>query len=171
MIPAKAANSPQLDMLPGHAIRRLQQISVGIFHQEAQNLGVTPLQYSALQTVHSHPGIDQRTLASLIALDTSTTAGLVDRLEARGLLVRNASPTDKRVRLLSLTPDGEDLLQKVILAMKRAQELILAPLTLKQRTDFMLMLNRLVSQNNALSRAPGDTTPLACPRWQREQSR
>ncbi len=155
---AETKQSPRLDVLPGHAIRRLQQISTGIFHQEVQEFGVTPVQYGALQTVHDQPGIDQRTLASLIALDVSTTAGVVDRLEARGLLVRNASSDDKRVRLLSLTSEGEDLLKKVIPAMLRVQELILAPLTPKQREVFMLLLNRLVTQNNEFSRAPGDTT-------------
>ena len=78
----------QIDQQPGYAIRRLHQISVGIFLQEAGELGVTPVQYAALQVVGNQPGIDQRTLARSIALDTSTTGGVVDRLEARGWLER-----------------------------------------------------------------------------------
>lgn len=147
-----------LDQLPGHAIRRLHQISTGIFHQEVNELGVTPLQYSVLQTVSEQPDIDQRTLAYFVALDASTTAGVVDRLEARGALVRKVSPNDKRMRLLSLTPDGEALLQQVIPAMLRAQALILAPLTARQREDFMHLLDKLVTKNNAYSRAPSDTS-------------
>lgn len=142
-----------IDEMPGYAIRRLHQIAVGIVHQEAQDLGVTPVQYAILQSVHNHPGADQRTLASLVALDTSTTAGVVDRLEARGLLLRSASPHDRRVRLLTLTPPGEQLLSEVIPRMQRAQELILAPLTPSQRKDFLQLLNKLLSANNGLSRA------------------
>lgn len=147
-----------LDQLPGHAIRRLHQISTGIFHQEVNELGVTPLQYSVLQTVFEQPDIDQRSLAYFVALDASTTAGVVDRLEARGALVRKVSPNDKRMRLLSLTPNGEALLKKVIPAMLRAQALILAPLTARQREDFLHLLDKLVTKNNAYSRAPSDTS-------------
>ena len=146
----------QIDQQPGHAIRRLHQISVGIFHQVAQDLGITPVQYAALQTVHNHPGSDQRTLARLIALDTSTTAGVVDRLEARGLLARKTSPGDRRVRLISLTPAGRQLLSDAIPRMAQAQELILAPLSPRQRIEFMHLLQLLITENNELSRAPSD---------------
>lgn len=149
-----------IDGMPGYAIRRLHQIAVGIVHQEAQDLGITPVQYAILQMVHNHPGTDQRTLANLVALDTSTTAGVVDRLEARGLLLRSASPNDRRVRLLTLTPPGEQLLSEAIPCMQRAQELILAPLTPAQRKDFLHLLNKLVSANNELSRAYSETGKL-----------
>lgn len=145
-----------INLQPGHAIRRLHQIAVGIFHQETQNLDVTPVQYAILQMVYNQPGTDQRTLARNIALDTSTTAGAVDRLETRGLLARNAAPGDRRVRLLTLTPEGEQLLADTIPRMARAQELILAPLSQAQRSDFMQLLSLLVTENNALSRAPSD---------------
>jgi DNA-binding MarR family transcriptional regulator len=145
-----------IDKMPGHAIRRLHQIAVGIAHQEAQDLGITTVQYAILQSVHNHPRTDQRRLASLVALDTSTTAGVVDRLEARALLTRNASPDDRRVRLLTLTPAGEQLLAEAIPRMEKAQELILAPLTPSQRKDFLHLLNKLVTANTDLSRAHSD---------------
>ena len=146
----------RLNALPGHAIRRLHQIAVGIFHQETQALNLTPVQYSVLRTVAEQPGIDQRTLASAVALDTSTTAGVVDRLEARGLMLRNASAQDKRVRLLTLTADGQALLQEAEAPMLRSQALILAPLSEAEQAQFMALLQRLVTENNALSRAPSD---------------
>ena len=145
-----------IDRQPGYAIRRLHQISVGIFLQEAGERGVTPVQYAALQVVCNQPGIDQRTLARSIALDTSTTGGVIDRLEARGWLERRLSPQDRRARLLFLTPAGEQGLADTLPAMLRAQEQILAPLTERQRVEFMRLLQLLVTQNNALSRAPGD---------------
>ena len=146
----------QIDQQPGYAIRRLHQISVGIFLQEAGELGVTPVQYAALQVVGNQPGIDQRTLARGIALDTSTTGGVVDRLEARGWLERRMSPDDRRARQLFLTPAGEQGLADTLPALQRAQDQILAPLTPRQRTEFMRLLQVLVTQNNDLSRAPGE---------------
>jgi DNA-binding MarR family transcriptional regulator len=145
-----------LDLLPGHHIRRLHQIAVGIFMQETEALGLTPVQYAALQAVANTPGLDQRTLARSIGLDTSTTGGVVDRLESRGLLQRNADPDDRRVRLLTITDTGLSLLREAQAPMLRAQERILAPLPPEQREAFMRMLRALVAANNALSRAPGE---------------
>lgn len=152
------ASAVDIDLQPGHAIRRLHQISVGIFLQEAGETGVTPVQYAALQTVANQPGIDQRTLARHIALDASTTGGVVDRLEARGWLERRTAPEDRRVRQLVLTAAGEQALAAVVPAMLRAQEQILAPLAGRQRAEFMRMLQLLVTQNNEMSRAPSDST-------------
>ncbi len=148
--------SVDLDDLPGYHIRRLHQIAVAIFLHEAESHGVTPVQFAALQAVASTPGIDQRTLARTIGLDTSTTGGVVDRLEARGLLLRSANPDDRRVRLLTLTDTGHTLLADARPAMLRAQRRILEPLPAAERKEFMRMLRALVVANNALSRAPSE---------------
>ena len=150
------ARALDLQALPGHNIRRLQQIAVAIFLQEAEPHGLTPVQYAALQAVANAPGTDQRTLAGGIGLDTSTVAGVVDRLEQRGLLQRSLSPQDRRVRLLSLTPEGHVIVRAVVPAMQRAQARVLAPLPVAQREQFLRMLQVLVSANNELSRAPRD---------------
>ena len=155
---AAAASVAAVDLatLPGHYIRRLQQIAVAIYLQETDAHGVTPVQYAALQTVAGTPGIDQRRLAGAIGFDTSTIASVIDRLESRGLVLRNASPSDKRVRLLTLTDEGRTLLAGVIPAMLRAQERMLDPLPEADRAEFMRMLRTLVAANNDLSRAPSE---------------
>jgi len=104
-----------LDELPGHYVRRMQQIAVAIFLEETESLGVTPVQFGAMQTVANQPGIDQRTLARSIGLDTSTIASVLDRLEARGLLVRSLSAQDRRLRCLTLSREGVSLLAAVVL--------------------------------------------------------
>ena len=157
----KAAAPSRIDLqtLPGHYIRRLQQIAVAVFLQETEAHGVTPVQYAALQTVHNTPGIDQRTLAGAIGFDTSTIAGVIDRLESRGLLQRSASPDDRRVRRLALTAAGHALLAALVPAMQRAQQRMLAPLPKAERSEFMRMLRVLVTSNNELSRAPSAMAP------------
>ena len=84
-------------------------------------------------------------------------AGVIDRLEARALLQRNASPDDRRVRLLTPTDEGCTLVAQVVPAMLRAQQRILGPLPEAERIEFMRMLRTLVSENNELSRAPSET--------------
>jgi DNA-binding MarR family transcriptional regulator len=155
--PTRAAATVDLDSLPGHHIRRLQQIAVAVFLQETEPHGITPVQFAAVQTVNDQPSIDQRTLAARIGLDTSTVAGVIDRLEARGLVQRNASAEDRRVRLLTLTEEGAALLAAVAPGMLKAQERILAPLPAPERAEFLRMLRVLVDANNELSRAPSST--------------
>lgn len=151
-------NPAAIDMetLPGYYIRRLQQIAVAIFLQETEAHGITPVQFAALQMVGNAPGTDQRTLARSIGLDTSTAAGVIDRLEARGLMQRNASAKDRRVKLLSPTAAGLALLQAMVPAMLHAQQRMLEPLPPSERAEFMRMLKVLVTANNELSRAPSN---------------
>jgi MarR family transcriptional regulator, lower aerobic nicotinate degradation pathway regulator len=157
-MPARPRSAPHIDLdeQPGHHIRRLHQIAVAVFMQEAEPQGLTPVQYAALQAVANTPGTDQRSLARTIGLDTSTTGGVVDRLESRGLLQRNASPDDRRVRLLTLTDAGLALLHEAVPAMLRTQQRILEPLPPAERGEFMRMLRAVVLANNALSRAPSE---------------
>lgn len=146
----------ELEDLPGHYIRRLQQIAVGIFLDETADENITPVQFALLFAASRQAGLDQRTLARRIGLDTSTIGAVVDRLESRELIERRASPDDKRVRLLSVTPAGRKLLQSVVPAMLRAQERMLAPLPAADRPKFMAMVKRIVEENNVWSRAVKD---------------
>jgi len=144
----------ELEEFPGHQIRRLQQIAVAIFLQETELYGVTPVQCAAMITAGNGSGMDQRTLARTIGFDTSTIAGVIDRLEGRGLLRRSMSALDARVRLVTLTEKGRALLENLMPSVMRAQRRMLAPLSRSERGEFMRMLDKLVATNNDLSRAP-----------------
>ena len=81
---------------------------------------------------------------------------MVDRLEARGWLERKTAPEDRRARQLELTDAGVQLLGEAVPAMLGAQDLILGPLSERQRDQFMKLLRLLVDTNNAHSRAPSE---------------
>lgn len=150
------ADTAALEHQPGYLIRRLQQIAVAIFLDETQGHGVTPVQYAALYAALRQPGLDQRSLAATIGFDTSTIGGVIDRLQKRGLIERQASPTDRRVRLLHVTAAGAALLSELIPAMLSAQARMLAPLPEAERAHFMTLLKTAVEGNKTLSRAPSD---------------
>ena len=141
---------------PGFFARRFQQIAVAVFHAEvgAAGFDLTPVQYSALTALRAHPGVDQSTLAGLIAFDRTTMGGVVDRLAQRGLLTRKPHPTDRRARALEITGAGADLLDRVEPAVQRAQELMLSGLSEAEAAEFMRLLRKAVEGCNDLSRAP-----------------
>ena len=153
-LPSTPIDAQALEELPGFYIRRLQQIAVAIFLEETQDFGITPVQFAALTAIHREPGLAQRTLAGRIGFDTSTLGSGIDRREARGLVVRSNSPTDRRVRLLHLTDAGVTLLRDIDPSMRKAQLRMLAPLPPEQRLVFMDMRRTLLEANNVLSRAP-----------------
>lgn len=143
-----------LPLMPGHLIRRLQQIAVAIFLEDTAAFGITPVQFAALRGLAAHPGVDQRTLAAQVGLDASTLGGVVDRLESRRWVTRQPSQTDRRVKLLHITAEGVQLLRDMAPAIEASQQRILAPLSPSRRAQFISMLTELVDKNNDLSRAP-----------------
>lgn len=149
--PPSAALALDLYDQPGHLIRRAQQIAVSMF-AEALGRDVTPVQYAVLRMLQERPGIDQVTLAALVALDTSTTADIAARLEAKGWILREVLP--RRQRRLALTPDGEAVLTRLVPGLRTMNEAMLARLAPEERTEFMRLLGKFVAMNNGQSRAP-----------------
>jgi DNA-binding MarR family transcriptional regulator len=69
-------------------------------------LGLTPNDSRALTTLDEAPGRTLRALAEEWQCDASTVTWIVDRLEAKGLAERRPHPSDRRARLVVLTPRG-----------------------------------------------------------------
>ena len=143
-----------LHSMPGHLIRRLQQIAVGIWLEEVGASPVRPLQHGVLKTIEAVPGIDQMQLSRLMAIDRSTAQDLVQRMEKKGWVARSRDGKDRRRRILALTEAGSEALQGIRAANARAQERILAPLSDVERVAFMTTLSKIVFENNSFSRAP-----------------
>ncbi|MGK5077289.1 MarR family winged helix-turn-helix transcriptional regulator [Janthinobacterium sp. HLX7-2] len=143
----------RIDEHPGHLLRRAQQISVSIFHDEVGG-ELTPVQFAMLRCLADHPGIDQVSLAGIAAIDTSTGATVCARLEEKGLLERKVIPHNRRQRALAITAEGEHMLAALIPATQRLRQRLLAPLSDSEQQQFMLLLARLVHDNNEQSRAP-----------------
>jgi DNA-binding MarR family transcriptional regulator len=142
--------------MPGHLIRRLQQASVSLFIEEmlASGFDLTPVQFAALFAVSEHPGLDQISLAGLIAYDRTTIGGVIDRLEAKNLVRRTLSAQDRRVRILYTTPEGQALLSATESRVAKIQVSILNPLSAEERSTFMRLLSKLVRAKNERTRVP-----------------
>jgi len=140
--------------MPGHMIRRLNQVSTSIFQEEASKAGynLTPVQYAALDAVHSHPAVDQATLASLIVYDRATIGGVVDRLVQKKLMRRKINPRDRRARELYLTPEGERVYEGVTPIVRNLQVRIVKGLDAQERKIFLKLLGKAVAAANEQSR-------------------
>jgi DNA-binding MarR family transcriptional regulator len=88
---------------------RVVQANKPRFMAFAQELGLAPMQLHALRTLEPGEEVPMSSLAGKLFCDASNVTGIVDRLEARGLIERRAAPHDRRVKLIALTPEGEEL--------------------------------------------------------------
>jgi DNA-binding MarR family transcriptional regulator len=128
----------------GHLVRRAHQIHDTIFAEETAGYDVTSPQYAALRAVAEQPGIEQTALSDAIAYDRSTIGGLVDRLEAKGLMRREAGTRDRRTKQLTLTPAGSKLLRELQKRVPSVQQRMLAPLSPPEQATFTALLERVV---------------------------
>jgi MarR family transcriptional regulator, organic hydroperoxide resistance regulator len=69
-------------------------------------LDITPPQFFTLRRLEPDRPIPMSELARMLACDASNITGIVDRLEARGLVERQSAPGDRRVKMLALTGEG-----------------------------------------------------------------
>ena len=127
--------------MPGHLIRRLHQVSTQIFLKRVHDAGfdLTPVQFAALDALHHKPGIDQASLAQLIAKDRATIGAVVSRLEQKGLVKRVVSTRDKRARVLTLTDEGEAMITALVPIVERLQKEILPGLSDAEYRQFVAL--------------------------------
>jgi MarR family transcriptional regulator for hemolysin len=83
------------------------------FEQNARGLKLTRSQCSVLAHLARHEGIQQSGLAEILEVEPITLTRLLDRLEEADLVERRAHPTDRRIRLLHLTPKAHPLLGEI----------------------------------------------------------
>ena len=128
---------------PGYLIRRAHQTSMAIFAEELALFEVTSLQFAILQALMDEPGADQITVAQRVALDAATAGSVILRLEERLWLRREASPTDKRRKLLWLTPEGERQAMAMKKPAKKVQQRLMSDLTEEERLLLVSLLKRV----------------------------
>lgn len=86
-------------------------------------------------------------LADTLSCDASNVTGLVDRLESRGLVRRQPSLQDRRVKVLHLTPAGARLRAQLLRQMTRGSH-PLSRLSLDQQRTLVKILEVLVDETS-----------------------
>src|ERR1700694_4343178 len=76
-------------------------------------LDLSPVQARALHELNVDPPISMRELAERLKSDPSNVTGLIDRLEARGLVERRPDPNDRRIKGLALTAAGARMRERL----------------------------------------------------------
>ena len=132
----------------GHAL--MTEMTAGL-----ESVGVTPRSHAVLKAALAG-GQTQSHLAEQCALDKTTMVVTVDALERAGLAERRPSSTDRRARIISVTPAAERAVAEANAVVERIYDDVLAALPASRRQAFVDALVQLTAEGGRLS------TPVAC---------
>lgn len=108
---------------------------------------MTMSQFGALLELSKAPE-QQRPLKELeqrLHVAQSTAAGIVSRLEQKGFVEALSDASDRRVKLVRLTPAGRGCVARAEKDMEQAEQALLSCLTAAEREIFCVLLQKICS--------------------------
>jgi len=127
----------------GYMLRRAHQRATALFQANIGDPGTTPTQFTSMVKLGEHGELSQNLLGRLVGLDKATTQGVVRRLRDRALIAARPDPTDARRTLLRLTPEGEQMLARLVANGPRVTAETLKPLNAEEQRTLLGLLARL----------------------------
>jgi MarR family transcriptional regulator, lower aerobic nicotinate degradation pathway regulator len=112
-------------------------------------------EFAVLHQLQQARPLSQQELGSALRINPSNLVGLLDTLEADGLIVRPRDPVDRRRHLVALTAAGQRRLARAKHAARAAELDVLAPLSEAEREQLHAVLERLASHACAASGGRG----------------
>ena len=125
----------------GFILRRAHQRHVSIFAARIADL--TPPQFAALARLRDVGETSQNQLGTLIAMDAATVKGVIDRLNARGLVELGKHDADKRRLMVRLTDEGRRVVEDLIPRAEQITAETLAPLSAREAATLVRLLARI----------------------------
>jgi DNA-binding MarR family transcriptional regulator len=108
-------------------------------------LGITPNRFGVLAQLARQEGRTQQELATALGLHRNSMVGLIDDLEARGLVERRRHPDDRRAYAIHLTPAAREVLAAGDRLADEQEEALLGTLDADERSALIATLTRLVA--------------------------
>lgn len=131
------------DDLVGSLIHDVAHLLRRHMDEQLKPHGLTRAGWLALSLIRKRPGLTQTELAQLLELGTAATGKLVDRLEARGLVIRGDDPNDRRAYRLRLTLEAERQLDALAPLVDQIREDVLAGMPEEDRARLASLLGEI----------------------------
>ncbi len=130
-----------------------------------ESSGLTGPQLAALQEINRQGPISAGNVARAIHLSQGTVTGILTRLEARGLVTRERSETDRRATVISITSSGEAVLSRAPSLLQENFLQRLEGLESWERSQILATLQRVafLMEAHAIDAAPHLTTSIQPP--------
>jgi DNA-binding MarR family transcriptional regulator len=113
------------------------------FTESFAHLDLTQKQVSVLWLIDDHPNIAQTELAHRMRMDRATTMAIINRLQARGYLVRGKSKSDGRKQTINLTDAGRKALVTAKAAILQHEQWLKSRFTEREVAKLIELLTRI----------------------------
>jgi MarR family transcriptional regulator, lower aerobic nicotinate degradation pathway regulator len=145
----KSAASPtprsyRIEEQIGYLLRRAHQRASAIFQVTVGDPNITPTQYSSMVKLNEYTELSQNLLGRLVGMDKATMQGVVRRLKERRLVDSRPDPGDARRTLLSLTTEGQRLVNKLLINGPAVSRETLKPLNMQEQRQLLELLSRII---------------------------
>ncbi|MHA3914958.1 MarR family winged helix-turn-helix transcriptional regulator [Halovulum sp. GXIMD14793] len=144
----RSPKSPDLEKLIGYNLKRAYVTVQADFRRAMGQDGLAPRVFSALSLVVQHPEITQSGLARMLGIERSGLVAIVDELEARGLIRRDAMPGDRRVHALVPTEQGHATYITALATVQAHEDAVLSGLTADERKTLLALLRKIRVDDN-----------------------
>ena len=132
-----------LQSLLGYNARRAALAIIERFLVRMEEFGLRPVEFSVMSVIHHNPGVTSRQLCAALNLLPPNLVGLIQSLDARGLLTRLPHPHDGRAVGLHPTPEGQALMQQAEQAALEIEEAKSLGLTPAQHRTLLQLLQKV----------------------------
>jgi DNA-binding MarR family transcriptional regulator len=133
-------------VLPGLIGYRLRLAQQAVFRDFAESVGqLSPGRVGMLLLIEANPGVTQSRLAAAVGLDRSTMVGVLDGLEARGLIERRRGE-DRRTNGLRLTRAGRGAVGRIKRRIALHERRVTERLTAAERAQLLALLEKLCAE-------------------------
>jgi DNA-binding MarR family transcriptional regulator len=129
--------------LVGYNCRQAYLSIVPYFAKRMAKYDLRPADYSVITLINANPNITQKRLSQAINVSPPNLATLLDRLEERGLVMRQRNPNDKRSQTLVLTADGHSLCKKADKAVFELENDATSMLSDAERAELLRLLQKI----------------------------
>ncbi|NMG65768.1 MarR family transcriptional regulator [Azoarcus indigens] len=127
----------------GHLLRRAYQRHMAIFQQQIPDSQLTAAQFVVLCAVRDHGSCSLSTIVGASAIDQATVRGIVERLKTRKLLSVSHDPLDRRKVLVALTPEGQELVVRMVPFAEQITEATFGSLNPAERVALLFLLRKI----------------------------
>ena len=140
--------------VPVQLARRFSQVLLSIV-SEVTTEHLVRNEMGLLVAISQLSGIDQKGLATLMAFDSTSVGQIIDSLENKGYVRRVGSTTDRRVKLVEITPAGQAFVDETRPKALAAQRRALACLSDAERETLLDLMVRVIEANPEHDRPGG----------------
>ena len=129
-------------------LAKASQLGSRFLNQKVSEMNITPVQAMVLGFLNEEDGITASELGKRTELDSATMTGIVDRLEAAGLVERRGNPADRRSIEIHLTERGRILADGAVRLILEANREFLNILTEREQEELRATIRKLRDRAN-----------------------